>query len=82
MKHLVPQMEIEITRIRNEINQSSVDQRHEGEEEHHSLQKLLSVRLRVLDGTELFFDHPSMQERVFDDQFAEIKGGARSKLGY
>src|SRR5437879_740893 len=74
-------MEVEVAGVRYEVDQAEVDERHDVQEEQDGLQEFLPIRLRILSRPHLFFYYPGVDERMRDDELAEIQRSRQREIG-
>src|SRR5262249_17763315 len=73
-------MEVEIARVRYEVDQAEVDERHETQEEQGGLQEFLPIRLMLLSRPHLLFYYPGVDERMRHDELAEIQRSRQREI--
>ena len=73
-------MEVEIARVGYEIDQAEVDERHDVQEKHDGLQKVLPIGLRIFRRAVLFFHYSGVDKRMRYDQLAKVQRGRQREI--
>src|SRR5664280_1832035 len=74
-------MEVEVARVRYEVDQAEVDERHDVQEQQNRLQEFLPVGLGISSRAHLLFYYPGVDERMRHDQLAEVQRSCQREVG-
>src|SRR5579862_7974279 len=74
-------MEIEIARVRYEVDQAEIDERHDVQEKQNRLQELLPIGPRISCRAEFLFNYSGVNEWVRHDQLTEVQWGSKREVG-